>query len=309
VQTVYLTAGDAGMGASYWQAREAGSEAAYLQMLANAGLDTTTDTHTQQTLTVTDSTGVTHHIVAVSPTSDPRLTQIYLRLPDGLPAGVGTAMYNFGSLTHLWVAYNDATANNPPGTAATQNPVTTVDGANSYTAAGLVSTLTQLMVDYQPTVIKIQDNRLLPYHDASGNLTGNSYGEFCAGPAGPPDTAGPIVSLADCSGAGDIFDHADHIAAAHFGQYASAQYTTSHILISWEDYPLSVRPQGYDLVSSADFTTLADQKFGAFLTYLPHDALMESEFSTCNSGGSCVVPDQIASWILREHLVAVASVP
>jgi LmbE family N-acetylglucosaminyl deacetylase len=300
VRTVYLTAGDDGMGPSYWEEREAGSEAAYLQMLSYAGFDTTADTEQEQVLNVRDATRATHHLVAVSPTNDPRVTQIFLRLPDGFPTGTGTAAYGFASLTKLWVAANDATGAVvgplPPASQQVVDP--SVDGANFYTAAGLVSTLEQLMVDYRPTVIQIQDDRLLPYHDASGNLTGALLGGFCSGPTGPPDSAGPIVSLAACSFALNPTDHADHIAGAHFVDGSSAQYSTPHTLVSYEDDPLSTRAAGFDGVAPANSIVLEDQKYGTFLVYLTHDPVLVAGLKASSS-----VENTYALWIAREHVV------
>jgi hypothetical protein len=304
VRMVYLTSGDDGMGASYYQSREVGSEDAYLQMLAYAGFDTTADTHQQQTLTVNDSTGATHHLVAVSPTNDPNLTQIYLRVPEGLLTGTGSAMYGFESLTKLWIAYDDATASNVALPTESQTVVTTVDGANSYTATGLISTLTQLMVMYQPKIIKIQDDRLLPFHDASGNLTGSVFGAWCGPPTGPPNGPGPIVSLNACSlAAGDTLDHPDHIAGANFAVFASAAYSTSHILISFEDDPVSTQPQGFDGIASANFTTFAQEKFGIFLVYLQHDPVLISSIQS-----NSLVSQTISLWLERQHIVLITAV-
>jgi LmbE family N-acetylglucosaminyl deacetylase len=301
VRTVYLTAGDAGLGASYWQDREAGSEAAYRQMLAYAGLDSANDTEQQQVLNVTDSSGTTHHLVAVSPTNDPNVTQIYMRLPDGYLTGTGTATYGFGSLTKLWIAGNDATASvGAVAPAGTQ--VSTVDGANSYTASGLLSTLLSLMRQYQPTVIQTQDNRLIPYHDASGNLTGTLYGAYCAGPGGIPNGPGPFVSLGDCPfQPNETIDHPDHIAGAHFSEWASTQYATAHTVTAYEDDPVADQPTGFDNVPAADSAALGEEKFGAYLVYLIHDPVMISNFST--------VGPAYAQWLQRQHVVNVTTVP
>ena len=74
--TVYLTAGDDGQGASYWQGREDGAMAAYAKMARTGSVWTTTELRT--------SSGQ----VAVTRTlngTDIRL--IFLRLPTGSPGG------------------------------------------------------------------------------------------------------------------------------------------------------------------------------------------------------------------------------
>jgi hypothetical protein len=92
VLTVHLTAGDDGMGESYWGDRELGIEAAYALM---AGAD---NNWTTSALTVGS-----RQIVLDTLTTKSNITVAFMRLPDGgYPDGEGTALYNYQSLMQLW---------------------------------------------------------------------------------------------------------------------------------------------------------------------------------------------------------------
>ena len=132
VTTVYLTAGDDGFGAAYWQAREAGAEAAYANMAGVA------NNWSQGT---TSAAG--HSIVTDTLQGNPNIKQLFLRLPDGNTDGSGFPAYNYQSLLKLW-----------NGTITTMNPV---DGSPGYTAQSLVNTLVSLMNTFQPSIIRTQD--------------------------------------------------------------------------------------------------------------------------------------------------------
>ena len=132
VTTVYLTAGDDGFGAAYWQAREAGANAAYANMAGVA------NNWSQGT---TSAAG--HSIVTDTLQGAPNIKQLFLRLPDGNTDGSGFPADNNESLLKLWT-----------GAISTIHPV---DGSPGYTAQGLVSTLTSLMTTFQPSVIRTQD--------------------------------------------------------------------------------------------------------------------------------------------------------
>ncbi|PVU81483.1 hypothetical protein DDP54_16555 (plasmid) [Cellulomonas sp. WB94] len=132
VRTVFLTAGDAAQGETYWRGREAGSLAAYAQMAGVADRWSSSDAgvpgHTVRLMTLTDA---------------PQVSVVFLRLPDGNRAGTGMLVHDHQSLRRLWdgdIAAIDA-----------------VDGSATYTDASLTSTLTDLMTAFRPTTVRTQD--------------------------------------------------------------------------------------------------------------------------------------------------------
>ena len=136
VTVVYLTAGDAGLDAGYWGAREAGERAAYGQMAgANDWVDET----------VTLSVGGIQIDVARSYlASQPDIRLYFLRLPDGFSRGEGSETNNFESLEQLW-----------DGDIET---ITAVDGSATYTRDGLIGVLSALLDQHQPDHIHLQDH-------------------------------------------------------------------------------------------------------------------------------------------------------
>src|SRR4051794_5220613 len=118
VTTVYLTAGDQGLDASYWAAREQGTNAAYADM---AGLPN------DWTRSVTTVAG---HQVSTARLNGSNITQIFFRLPDGNTDGNGFAADHNESLLKLW--RGGITASHP------------VDGAAAFTAQSLRDALTDL---------------------------------------------------------------------------------------------------------------------------------------------------------------------
>ena len=132
IRTVFLTAGDSGAGADYWQGRESGVQAAYAQM---CGID--------NSWTQTDA-GITGHPIPVFTLSGhPSVSLAFMRLPDGNIDGFGFASTNHKSLQHLWT-----------GSIST---IDAIDGSSSYSKATLISTLTSLMSYFQPDQINTQD--------------------------------------------------------------------------------------------------------------------------------------------------------
>ncbi len=132
VRTIFVTAGDAGNNASYWQGREAGAQAAYAQMSGVA------DTWTQ-----TDAGISGHPIPLFTLSGKPAISLAFMRLPDGNLDGTGFASTNSESLQKLW-----------------QGKISTihaVNGSSSYTKATFSSTLTSLMSSFQPDQINTQD--------------------------------------------------------------------------------------------------------------------------------------------------------
>ncbi len=197
VDTVYTTAGDAGDVASYWQGREDGVEAAYAAM---AGVP---DSWTPSTLSVTDSDHVLHSISMETLAGDTNVSLIFLRLPDGSDNGNGFASDNYESLKKLWTG-NSSTRIHP------------VDGSSpsGYSKAGLTSTLTALMNQFQPDIIRTQD------YVNTGVIGSND-------------------------------DHSDHQATGLFTYTAQQTYATTHTIIAYLDYDSQNYPQN---VYGADLT-------------------------------------------------------
>ncbi len=132
VRTIFVTAGDNGESASYWQTRELGPQAAYAQMAGVANVWTQTDA------------GISGHPIAVfTLNGKPNISVAYMQLPDGNIDGSGFTSTGNASLQDLWT-----------GTISTIN---TIDSSSSYTKATFTSTLTSLMTAYQPDQINTQD--------------------------------------------------------------------------------------------------------------------------------------------------------
>ena len=125
VTTVFLTAGNNGLGPDYWGERERGALAAYAEM---AGLP--------DDWAATTTTAAGHSVLTQTLVGAPGVRQLFMRLQVGYnPQGE--------TLESLWY-----------GTTTEQHPV---DGTPSYTARGVVEALASLMTTFQPTIIRIQD--------------------------------------------------------------------------------------------------------------------------------------------------------
>jgi len=187
VRTVFVTAGDAAerVGGTtdqmrqYWMAREAGSRAAYALM---AGVR---NSWRQSTVRVDG-----HPITEFTLRGAPRISEVFMRLPDGNFDGSGVSVHNFESLLKLQ-----------------ENQISVIhaiDGSTSYSKAGLLKTVTDLVRGFRPGTIRAQD-----YVD----------GDYAP-----------------------IGDHADHNAAAYLAHAASDAYGPAHRLIGYRDYDISLRP-------------------------------------------------------------------
>ncbi|MDR6690178.1 LmbE family N-acetylglucosaminyl deacetylase [Microbacterium sp. 1154] len=126
VRTVFVTAGDAGKGMDYVRARELGILRAYNAM---RGTDGEWDA-TELTLT----TGV--HARRLTPKDDPRLSVLYLRLPDGNITGAGFDLTAHATLSRLY-----------DGTGASLAPV---DGGPAVTRDQLVRSVRELASAFAP---------------------------------------------------------------------------------------------------------------------------------------------------------------
>lgn len=142
VQTVFLTAGDAGKSESYWKAREEGAEAGYAEMLGTAdewtGSQIDADGHSVRRVTLDDL---------------PRISIVYMRLPDGGVSGAGFPAYGDESLAKLWRGGNGL-----PG--PTIGDIEAVDGSENYDYQELVDAVADLIESFGPTQIPTQDYTL-----------------------------------------------------------------------------------------------------------------------------------------------------
>jgi LmbE family N-acetylglucosaminyl deacetylase len=139
VRTVFLTAGDSGTGADYWQNRESGIRAAYAQMRGVTNSWVQTDA------------GITGHPIPIFTLSEhPSLSLAFMRLPDGNIDGSGFLSTNHQSLQYLWTGLIPT--------------IDTIDGSSSYSKTTLIHTLTTLMLSFQPNYINTQDY-INPYGD------------------------------------------------------------------------------------------------------------------------------------------------
>jgi len=142
VQTVFLTAGDAGDDAEYWEGREEGALAGYAQMLG------VPDEWTASTAVVDG-----HPIQMRTLDALPKVSIAFMRLPDGGPAGAGTPAYGSESLTKLWRSVK--------GGSPSVGEIEAVDGSSSYDFGELVEALAAMLDSFGPRQIATQ-NYLLP---------------------------------------------------------------------------------------------------------------------------------------------------
>lgn len=132
VRTVYLTAGDDGLPASYWLTREDGPKAAYALMAGTANSWTESDA------------GIAGHPIPLFTLSgNPGISLAYMRLPDGNLTGTGFASTGQESLQRLWQQMIPA--------------ISAVNGSSSYTQSSLIATLASLMTAFGPAQILTQD--------------------------------------------------------------------------------------------------------------------------------------------------------
>jgi len=132
VKTIFITAGDAGSNSTYWTTRENGIETSYTLM------------------SKTDNIWVENQIIVknikiliYNLKNNPRISLIFLRLPDGNFKGTGYNNHNYQSIAKLW-----------------QDKITsinTVDNATIYTKQSLINILLELMKVYSPIEIHTQD--------------------------------------------------------------------------------------------------------------------------------------------------------
>lgn len=132
VRTIYVTAGDSGSNKFYWLDREQGSEAAYSSMIG-------TDSIWIQRVIKLDNK---RYISIASPRGNPKISLVFIRLPDGNLFGDGFKASSYNSLEKLY-------ANQIPS-------IETVYGQSSFTTESLIDTLVKLLDVYKPTEIRTQ---------------------------------------------------------------------------------------------------------------------------------------------------------
>ncbi|PYH97279.1 F5/8 type C domain protein [Aspergillus ellipticus CBS 707.79] len=133
VRTVYLTAGDAGMGSSYWSSRQAGSQAAYARMAVASNNWIESDP------------GIEGKEISIYTLADNQAISLaFMRLPDGNLDGSGFAADDNESLQKLWEG--------------TIDQISTIDGSGTtYTRDELTQTLSSLISDFGPDEVKTGD--------------------------------------------------------------------------------------------------------------------------------------------------------
>jgi LmbE family N-acetylglucosaminyl deacetylase len=133
VRTVFVTAGDDNRGLAYAEDRVIGAKAAYASM---AGVPSGWST---------SELFVSGHRVTVHTLQEaPRLTLVFLRLPDGAFDGNGFSKDHKQSLRKLLHKQ-------------IQN-ITSIDGADTYSLKGISDMLLALITDYRPDQLRAQDD-------------------------------------------------------------------------------------------------------------------------------------------------------
>jgi LmbE family N-acetylglucosaminyl deacetylase len=139
VRTIFITAGDSGMEASYWQGRERGARAAYALMSGAPDIWTERDA------------GIPGHEAPLfTLNQDPKVSLVFLRLPDGHIQGQGFDVTGNESLQKLWEGAVPS--------------IHTISGSGSYTKDGLLKALVSLMVGFGPQHVNTLDY-VHPYGD------------------------------------------------------------------------------------------------------------------------------------------------
>lgn len=132
VETIVVTAGDAGLGSAYWHDRERGAEAAYAQIAGVA-----------DTWTSADAGVPGHPMPRLTLTAKPTVTLVFMRIVDGNMDGSGFAATGFQSLEKLW--------------SGTSGSIGAVDGTSSYTRSGLIGALATLITAADPDRVGTQN--------------------------------------------------------------------------------------------------------------------------------------------------------
>jgi len=164
VTTLYLTAGDNGLDAAYWQGREQGAMAAYGSMIGgNVSWSQTT------TQLVPGAVGL------ATATADHLLVDlVFVRLPDGNVDGSGFPSTGHQSLKKLLAG--DITT------------MTTLDGPTAYSAAELRAAIAGLVAQSKPHLVMLQDfihaNEGPTWSDHADHLAGSVFAFWAVAQSG-----------------------------------------------------------------------------------------------------------------------------
>ncbi|KAM0756053.1 hypothetical protein T439DRAFT_283260, partial [Meredithblackwellia eburnea MCA 4105] len=132
ITTLFMTAGDSGIGMTYARARESGNEAATAQM---AGVD---DSYTEFNATFGGQPVLVRTLVGA-----PNVQKVWFRLPDGDVDGTGYAPTGYETLRELYFG--------------SISQITNVPGTSTYTLATLKLAISQILTARQPTIVRTLD--------------------------------------------------------------------------------------------------------------------------------------------------------
>lgn len=153
VRTVYLTAGDGGGDARYWRSRQAGARAAYNNMLGSeqAWKDRIVYLSTGQALQLS------------SPVDNPRITLVFINLPDGNPHGQG---YSISANTSLQKLHTHEIQS-----------IEAMGSRGSYRSQQITSTLVDLMAFFKPADLRTFGGTDYDHSDhlATGSFTQDAW--------------------------------------------------------------------------------------------------------------------------------------
>ncbi len=156
VRLVDLTAGDSGLGAAYWQGRELGLRTALAYVA-----------HESSTWAEHDAGIPGHPASAWRLGGNPKLSVVFLNLPDGRSDGTGFAADGDQSLYKLW--YSDIPT------------MTSVDGLATYSRDDLIATIGILINRAKATFVGTQDYdapfTIVPNHDHYDHIAGALFSD------------------------------------------------------------------------------------------------------------------------------------
>jgi len=154
VLTVYVTSGDAGKTASYWQSREEGVKNAYSKM-ANVT--------SRWTCAIRDYGGKIATRCELEP--QPLVSLVFLRLRDGHLAPLWARGDGVPFWLELWSG----------NYVAPESPQTTVDDASTYTRSELVQVLAAIMTEFAPRQIGTLDHSRAYGNDHSDHVAAGMF--------------------------------------------------------------------------------------------------------------------------------------
>jgi LmbE family N-acetylglucosaminyl deacetylase len=135
IRTIYITAGDAGVGPFFWLSREKGTEAAYSKMLG------TNEVWIHRIVKVSD-----HQFVTVANVrGNSQISLIFMHFPDGNVNGFGFKGSNYESLTSL--------------ESNRISSMKSVDGQSHVSKDDLTNSLTDIMHLYKPHTVRTQSQQ------------------------------------------------------------------------------------------------------------------------------------------------------